>query len=65
MLSHSKLSSSFWSEVMKTTVDLINLSPSYVLDDDISKIWIGKSIFYDHLIYLDAGSLFIFLKMSG
>ena len=28
MLSHSKLPKSFWGEALRTSVDLINLSPS-------------------------------------
>jgi transposase InsO family protein len=34
MLSHEKLSKSFWGEAMKTAVDLINLSPSVPLNCD-------------------------------
>lgn len=35
---------------MRITVDLVNLSPSYALGDDISeRIWTGKSSFYDYL----------------
>jgi transposase InsO family protein len=32
MLSHAKLPKSFWGEAMKTTIDMINLSPSVPLD---------------------------------
>ena len=35
MLSHAKLSKSYWSEAMRITIDLINLSPSYPLKGDI------------------------------
>ena len=35
MFSHAKLPKSFWGEVMRATVDLINLSPSYPLEGDI------------------------------
>ena len=35
---------------MRTVVDLINISPSFALDDDVSKkVWIEKLISYDHL----------------
>ncbi|KAL6335618.1 hypothetical protein AAG906_030754 [Vitis piasezkii] len=41
---------SFWGEVMRTTIDLINLSPSYPLEGDIpERVWIGKSISFEHL----------------
>ena len=50
MLSYSKLASFFWNEVMRIVVNLINLSPSYILDGDIpEKVWTGKSISYDYL----------------
>ena len=40
MLSHSKLPKSFWGEVMRTSIDLINLSPSIPLKCDIPKrVW--------------------------
>ena len=35
---------------MWTTVDLINLSPSYTLEGDIPKrVWTGKFVFFEHL----------------
>ena len=50
MLSHAKLPKSFWGEAMRTTVDLINLSPSYPLEADISKrVWTGKFVSFEHL----------------
>ena len=50
MLSHAKLPKSFWGEAMRITVDLINLSPSYLLEGDIPKrIWTRKFIFFEHL----------------
>ena len=50
MLSHSKLPRSFWGEVMRTVVDLINLSPSVPLNGDVpEKFWTGKEVSYDHL----------------
>ena len=49
-LSHSKLPRSFWGEAMRTTVDLINLSPSVPLNGDVpEKFWTGKEVSYDHL----------------
>ena len=35
MLSDAKLPKSFWVEAIHTIVDLINLSPSDPLDDDV------------------------------
>lgn len=35
MLSHIKLSKSFWGEKMRTTEDLINLLPSNLLNSDV------------------------------
>ena len=50
MLSHAKLPKSFWGEAMRTTVDLINLSPSYPLEGDIpKKVWTGKFVSFEHL----------------
>ena len=50
MLSHIKLSKSFWGEVMRTVVDLINLSPSVPLDNDVPKrVWTRKYVSYNHL----------------
>ena len=50
MLSHAKLPKSFWGEAMRITVDLNNLSPSYLLEGDIPKrIWTRKFIFFEHL----------------
>ena len=49
MLSHAKLPKSFWGEAMRTTVDLINLSPSYPLEGDIpKKVWTGKFVSFEH-----------------
>ena len=55
---------------MRTTVDLINLSLSYILDSNVlEKIWIEKLVSYKNqflmiiLEYLDVGPLFIFLKI--
>ncbi|KAL6343279.1 hypothetical protein AAG906_022195 [Vitis piasezkii] len=49
MLSHAKLSKSFWGDAMKTTIDLINLSPSYPLEDDITeKVWTAKFVSFKH-----------------
>ena len=50
LLSHSKLSRYFWGEAMRTTIDLINLSPSVPLNGDVpEKVWIRKEVSYDHL----------------
>ena len=50
MLSHAKLPKSFWGEAMRTTVDLINLSPSVPLQGDVpERVWRGKDISYNHL----------------
>ena len=47
MLSHAKLSNSFWSEAIRIAVDLINLSPSAPLDGDIpDRVWTKKDISY-------------------
>ena len=42
MLSHAKLSKSFWGEAMRTAVDLINLSLSVPLDGDVLKREYGE-----------------------
>ncbi|KAI5327124.1 hypothetical protein L3X38_026520 [Prunus dulcis] len=40
MLSHAKLSKSFWGEALMTAIDLINLSPSAPLNGDVpNKLW--------------------------
>ncbi|KAL6346988.1 hypothetical protein AAG906_012239 [Vitis piasezkii] len=50
MLSHAKLPKSFWGKAMRTTVDLINLSPSYPLEGDIpERIWTEKFVSFEHL----------------
>ena len=50
MLSHSKLFKSFWGEAMRTSIDLINLSPSVPLKGDIlERVWTGKDVSYDNL----------------
>ena len=49
MLSHSKLSKSFLDEVMRTAINLIDLSLSAPLQGDMSeRVWIEKDISYDH-----------------
>ena len=46
MLSHSKLPKSFWGEAMRTSIDLINLSPSVPLKRDVlERAWIGKDVY--------------------
>ena len=50
MLSHAKLSKSFWGEAMNTVVYLINQSPSAPLNGDVPpNVWQGKEVSYDHL----------------
>lgn len=50
MLSHAKLPKHFWGEAMRTTIYLINLSPSKPLDVDIpNKVWLGKDVSYEYL----------------
>ena len=40
MLSHSKLPKSFWGEVMRTSIDFINLSPPIPLKGDVlERVW--------------------------
>ena len=50
MLSYSKLPNSVWGEAVRTSIDLINLSPSVPLKGDVPKrVWTGKDVSYDHL----------------
>ena len=50
MLKLAKLPISFWSEVVNTTVYLINRSPSVHLDFDVpQRVWTGKDVPYSHL----------------
>ena len=50
MLSHSKLRKSFWGEAMRTSIDLINLSPPVPLKGDVpERVWTRKDVSYDHL----------------
>ena len=50
MLSRSKLPKSFQGEAMKTSIDLINLSPLVSLKGDVPKrVWTKKDVSYDHL----------------
>jgi len=35
MLSHAKLPKALWGEALRTTVDLVNLSPSIPLNGDV------------------------------
>ncbi|PKI52331.1 hypothetical protein CRG98_027257 [Punica granatum] len=46
----AKLSKFFWGEAMKTTVDLINITPSVALDGDVpQQAWTGKEVLYKYL----------------
>ena len=50
ILAHSNFPKSFWGEAMRIEVDLINLSPSAPLDDDVlERVWTGKDVSYKHL----------------
>ena len=50
MLSDAKLPKSFWAEAMHTTIDLIIISPSVLLDGDVPKrVWTGKNVSYKYL----------------
>ena len=50
ILSHSKLHNFFWGEAMRTSIDLINLSPSVPLKGDVhERVWTEKDVSYDHL----------------
>ena len=50
MLSYSKLPKSFWGEAMRTSIDLINLSPSIPLKGDVpERVWTRKDVSYDNL----------------
>ena len=50
MLSHAKLSRSYWGEALRTAVHVINRSPSKPLNGEVpEKMWSGKEATYDHL----------------
>ena len=50
MLSHSKLPKSFWGEVMRTSIDLIHLSPLVPLKGDVpERVWTRKDVSYENL----------------
>ena len=50
MFYDAKLPKSFWPEAMRTTIDLINFSPSAPLDGDVPKrVWIWKNVSQKHL----------------
>ncbi|URE13498.1 Retrotransposon protein [Musa troglodytarum] len=50
MLSQAKLPKRFWDEALRTTVDVINLSPYTALDVDVAEhVWSGKDVSYKHL----------------
>jgi len=50
MLSNSGLDKHFWAEAVRTTCNLINRSPSTVLDGGIpEEVWTGKKLNYSHL----------------
>ncbi|GAA0162781.1 hypothetical protein LIER_18799 [Lithospermum erythrorhizon] len=50
MLSHAKLPRSFWGEAMCAAIQVINLSPTTVLEGGVpEEIWSGKKSSYKHL----------------
>ena len=50
LLSHAKLSKTFWGEAILTAVHVLNLSPCVPLQFDTpEKVWSGKDVSYDHL----------------
>ena len=50
MLFHAMLPKTFWAEAMRTTVAIINLSPSIPLDGDVpKKVWRGRDVTYKYL----------------
>nr|KYP45754.1 Retrovirus-related Pol polyprotein from transposon TNT 1-94 [Cajanus cajan] len=50
MLSDAKLPKHFWGEALYTTVHVINLTPTVILNSEVpDKIWFGKNASYDHL----------------
>ena len=63
MLSHAKLSESFWGEAVKPDVDKINLSPIVPLDGAIlEEIWSGDKVSYNHLKVFDCRAFIHILK---
>jgi transposase InsO family protein len=50
MLKMEKLPKQFWGEAVRTTCNLINMSPSVTLKFDISeRVWFKKNVSYSHL----------------
>ena len=50
MLHHANLPQGFWPEVVRTTVHVINLSPSAAKGLKVAQeVWTGKTPHYDHL----------------
>ena len=50
MLSYAKLPKSFWGDTVKTTINIINISPSVQLDGDVlQEVWSGRKVPYNHL----------------
>ncbi|CAA6675683.1 unnamed protein product [Spirodela intermedia] len=51
ILSHIKLPNRFLDEILRTFVDLINLSLCITLNDNVTEhIWLGKNVSYKHLM---------------
>ena len=54
MLSHAKFPKALWGDALRTTMDLINFSPSIPLNDDVpERVWKGKNVSYNHLKMFD------------
>lgn len=50
MVSLVKLLKTFWGEVMRTTVDVLNLSPTVPLEGDVpERVWRGNDVSYKYL----------------
>lgn len=50
MLSSTKLSTKIWAEAFSMACYLVNRSPSYALEGDISQhVWSGRKVNYSHL----------------
>ncbi|GAA0170948.1 hypothetical protein LIER_25099 [Lithospermum erythrorhizon] len=50
MLSHAKLLRSFWGETICAAIQVINLSPTIVLEGGVpEEVWSRNDVFYKHL----------------
>nr|KYP33580.1 Retrovirus-related Pol polyprotein from transposon TNT 1-94 [Cajanus cajan] len=65
MLSDAKLPKHFWDEALYTTVHVINLTPTVILDGEMpDQIWFGKNASYDYLVSSFVRHLFMFQRMK-